>query len=66
MAYGHTFPSGAGNAAGGAWSETRPHHFLNTDRATVGEMSDGVREQVTKTLWESSSRGMLQGPRMNI
>jgi hypothetical protein len=42
----------------GAWLETRPPvppvnpFMLNTDRAASGEMSDGVRDQVTRTLRE--------------
>jgi hypothetical protein len=41
-----------------AWSETCPlvppvnPFMLNTDRATSGEMSDGVRDQATQTLRE--------------
>jgi hypothetical protein len=41
-----------------AWPETRPPvtsvnpFMLNTDRAASGEMSDGIRDQVTQTLRE--------------
>jgi hypothetical protein len=40
------------------WPNTRPsgvihlHHTLDTDRAGSGEVSKGVREQITWTLWE--------------
>jgi hypothetical protein len=56
MGYGPTLP--AGGIPYGAWPETRPPvtsvnpFMLNTDRAASGEMSDGVRDQVTQMLRE--------------
>jgi hypothetical protein len=57
-AYGPHFPNGAGNTQCRMWPETRPpvtgntHATLNTDRAVSSEMSDHVREQVSRTLRE--------------
>jgi hypothetical protein len=54
--YGPTLP--VGGIPYMAWPETRPPvtsvnpFMLNTDRAASGEMSDGIRDQVTQTLRE--------------
>jgi hypothetical protein len=63
-AYGPHFPNGAGNTQCRMWPETRPpvtgntHAILNTDRAVSSEMSDHVREQVSRTLRELGFAGV--------
>jgi hypothetical protein len=58
MTYGPNFLNSVGNAQCGMWPETRPpvmsntHTMLNTDRAMSSEMSNHVREQVSRTLRE--------------
>jgi hypothetical protein len=57
-AYSPVFSPGAGGTSCGPWPEARPPIVANTpfglstDWVASGEMSDGVREQVTHTLRE--------------
>jgi hypothetical protein len=56
--YGPTFPPGVGGKPYGLWLEARPSvmgnvsFILSTDWVASREMSDGIREQMTRTLLE--------------